>query len=129
MHHTVQYYLPIYMYFLTTITFLIQVSQYSQYFSRKKEHENDERSRKEEALRRQRSSVCISSISLLDNAPNYLPLGCVIQKRSFLYFKALLLLLLLLLSFSKRKIRLKIFLNLANSCFKIQPILQSKKRN
>ena len=112
------------MYFLKTITFLIQVSQYSQYFSRKKEHENDERSRKEEALRRQRSSVCISSISLLDNAPNYLPLGCVIQKRSFYYFKALLL-----LSFSKRKIRLKIFLNLANSCFKIQPILQSKKRN
>ena len=119
-----------YLCFLTTITFLIQVSQYSQYFSRKKEHENDERSRKEEALRRQRSSVCISSISLLDNAPNYLPLGCVIQKRSFYYFKALLLLLLLLLlSFSKRKIRLKIFLNLANSCFKIQPILQSKKRN
>ena len=114
------------MYLLKTITFLIQVSQYSQYFSRKKEHENDERSRKEEALRRQRSSVCISSISLLDNAPNYLPLGCVIQKRSFHYFKALLL---LLLSFSKRKIRLKIFLNLANSCFKIQPILQSKKRN
>ena len=114
--------LPTYMYFLTTITFLIQVSQYSQYFSRKKEHENDERSRKEEALRRQRSSVCISSISLLDNAPNFLPLGCVIQKRSFHYFKALL-------SFSKRKIRLKIFLNLANSCFKIQPILQSKKRN
>ena len=118
MHHTVQYYLPICI-FLTTITFLIQVSQYSQYFSRKKEHENDERSRKEEALRRQRSSVCIS---LLDNAPNYLPVGCIIQKRSFHYFKALL-------SFSKRKIMLKIFLNLANSCFKIQPILQSKKRN
>ena len=110
------------MYLLKTITFLIQVSQYSQYFSRKKEHENDERSRKEEALRRQRSSVCISSISLLDNAPNYLPVGCIIQKRSFHYFKALL-------SFSKRKIRLKIFLNLDNSCFNIQPILQSKKRN